>query len=250
VEQETAQWTTYTFDQMDRKTQVNDPDLGLWTYNYEAASRLITQTDAKQQVTSLAYDTLGRVTTKTVTGSGSFPQVTANAYDQPRNLTDDDGTTLQLANLGKLTTATQVTKLAINTGVTTRTEIQTNNYDVMGHLYYQSFDGNTLWVSDTPGTPPNLSKALPSNILRSRYWADGSLRSRKTADGKWTGDYVYDLAGRLASIDNGFTTTTTPTEPNAYITSIAYNARGQSTSVAYGNGLTSINTYNPTRGFG
>ena len=52
-----------------RRTRVNDPDLGSWSYDYDSASRLIAQTDAKGQRTELSYDALSRVTTKLVRGT-------------------------------------------------------------------------------------------------------------------------------------------------------------------------------------
>jgi YD repeat-containing protein len=50
------------------------------------------------------------------------------------------------------------------------------------------------------------------------------------------GDYTYDLAGRLSAIDNA--SPTSATEPDLFIQAIQHNARGQATSVAYGNGAT------------
>jgi YD repeat-containing protein len=45
-----------------RKIASNDPDLGAWTYAYDTASELVSQTDAKSQTTTLTYDILGRLT--------------------------------------------------------------------------------------------------------------------------------------------------------------------------------------------
>jgi YD repeat-containing protein len=39
------------------------------------------------------------------------------------------------------------------------------------------------------------------------------------------------------------------TQPDLYITSQLYNARGQTTAFTYGDGTTSTYTYNPQRGF-
>jgi YD repeat-containing protein len=36
--------------------------MGTWSYTYDALGELLTQTDAKSQVTTLTYDLLGRVT--------------------------------------------------------------------------------------------------------------------------------------------------------------------------------------------
>ena len=45
-----------------RKVASSDPDLGTWTYAYDTASELVSQTDAKSETTTLSYDVLGRMT--------------------------------------------------------------------------------------------------------------------------------------------------------------------------------------------
>ncbi|MGE0030446.1 MAG: RHS repeat domain-containing protein [Steroidobacteraceae bacterium] len=42
-----------------------DPDLGSWTYSLNSLGELVSQTDAKSQVTSVIYDLLGRPTSRT-----------------------------------------------------------------------------------------------------------------------------------------------------------------------------------------
>jgi RHS repeat-associated protein len=85
------------------------------------------------------------------------------------------------------------------------------------------------------------------------YWPDGSLKRKQLADNTWTGNYTYDLAGRLTAIDNAATpvttTVTTTAEPDFFIAGIAYNARGSATSVTYGNGAVATYAYNPQRGW-
>jgi YD repeat-containing protein len=41
---------------------MNDPDMGTWTYSYNALGKLVSQTDAKGQTSTMAYDKLGRMT--------------------------------------------------------------------------------------------------------------------------------------------------------------------------------------------
>jgi YD repeat-containing protein len=53
------------YDARGRKWKSNDPDLGKWTYAYNGFGDLLTQTDAKGQITTLTYDVLGRMITKT-----------------------------------------------------------------------------------------------------------------------------------------------------------------------------------------
>ena len=60
--------TTMQYDLLGRKTQMDDPDKGLWSYVYNAAGELVQQTDAKAQVASFSYDKLGRMTQRVEVG--------------------------------------------------------------------------------------------------------------------------------------------------------------------------------------
>jgi RHS repeat-associated protein len=51
----------HVYDLRGRKTDSYDPDMGHWTYAYDAFGELVQQTDAKGQVTALTYDILGRL---------------------------------------------------------------------------------------------------------------------------------------------------------------------------------------------
>ena len=56
--------TVITYDALGRKTAMVDPDMGQWTYAYDTAGNLITQTDALSQSVLFAYDPLNRLTGK------------------------------------------------------------------------------------------------------------------------------------------------------------------------------------------
>jgi len=66
-----------------------------------------------------------------------------------------------------------------------------------------------------------------------------------SADGN--GIHGHDLAGRLITIDNA--NAASGSEPDLFISSMGYNARGQTTSIAYGNGVSTSFTYNAARGW-
>ncbi|MEO0511192.1 MAG: RHS repeat-associated core domain-containing protein, partial [Verrucomicrobiota bacterium] len=51
-----------SYDIRGNKTGMVDPDMGTWSYTYNALGQLVTQTDAELQVTKKAYDDLGRIT--------------------------------------------------------------------------------------------------------------------------------------------------------------------------------------------
>jgi len=60
------------YDLSGRKTQMNDPDLGVWSYAYNALGSLTSQDDAKSQRTCLYYDILNRPTGKYYTNTSTF----------------------------------------------------------------------------------------------------------------------------------------------------------------------------------
>ncbi|WP_406656532.1 FG-GAP-like repeat-containing protein [Methanolobus sp. ZRKC2] len=52
----------FTYDSLGRKVAMNDPDMGIWTYEYDLNGNLISQTDARGVSIDLTYDALDRVT--------------------------------------------------------------------------------------------------------------------------------------------------------------------------------------------
>lgn len=56
------------YDTRGRKTWSYTPDMGGWTYEYNALGELVKQTDAKSQITSFVYDVLGRMTQRVEPG--------------------------------------------------------------------------------------------------------------------------------------------------------------------------------------
>ena len=52
---------TLDYDERNRKISMNDPDMGVWAYEYDGFDQLVKQTDAKGQVVTTEYDMLGRL---------------------------------------------------------------------------------------------------------------------------------------------------------------------------------------------
>ena len=59
------------YDMLGRKTTMADPDMGAWTYAYDAVGNLVAQDDAKGQRLCLYYDDLDRLAGKVYTGAGT-----------------------------------------------------------------------------------------------------------------------------------------------------------------------------------
>ena len=67
------------------------------------------------------------------------------------------------------------------------------------------------------------------------------------ADGTWSGVYLYNGAGQLASVDNA--TLASASEPASFISAMAYNAAGQMTAITYGNGAVTSYGYDDKGGW-
>jgi RHS repeat-associated protein len=213
----------YAYDGLGNRTSVTDPDLGSWSYTYDAAGKLLTQTDAKTNVTTLAYDVLGRVRTKIVAGAAIQTETTTNSYDEAR---------AGFLNNGKLTSATKT--VPVNGAIPAVNVARQYDYDLAGRLSKET----------------HLNVNGQTKTLSFDYWPDGSIKRKIAADGT-RADYAYDLAGRLQSARNsGLTDSDNPApSPSFYITNMNYNAKGQTTSITYGNGVSSTYSYNDARGF-
>jgi YD repeat-containing protein len=55
---------SFAYDSLGRKTQLNDPDLGIWRYKYDLAGNLIKQTDNIGNQIKISYDSLNRILQK------------------------------------------------------------------------------------------------------------------------------------------------------------------------------------------
>jgi RHS repeat-associated protein len=211
------QWT-YTLDGLGRRTASTDPDLGARSSTYDNASRMLTQTDAMNRVTTVTYDNMSRVLSKTIAGPSLATETSTMTYDEAR---------AGYFNVGSLTTALR--SVPVNGSLPAVSISKQFDYELAGRLARETH----VAVNGT------------NRVLNFEYWPDGSLKRKQRADGVWTGQHNYTLAGELFSIDNA--TTTSTSEPDLYITGIVYNGRGQATTVNYGNGVTVTNTYNDQR---
>ena len=77
--------TTLTYDYAGRKLSMNDPDMGAWSYAYDALGNLTRQKDAKNQRICFYYDLLNRLTGKHYRTNNSCPNpptlTTTYTYD-------------------------------------------------------------------------------------------------------------------------------------------------------------------------
>ena len=75
-----------TYDQIGRKLSMNDPDMGAWSYSYDAIGNLTGQVDARSCSLTLTYDLLNRLSGKSSSGAGCGTQVSSTyTYDSGSN---------------------------------------------------------------------------------------------------------------------------------------------------------------------
>ena len=201
---------TFVYDSLSRLTNSNGPESGSTAYSYDPNGNVTTKTDARGISTTFAYDTLNRVNSKTYsdgtpTASFFYDNASCCPYFSPA-----------LQNtIGRLVYA-QAAGQAIDY----------ISYDAMGRTNYE-------------------------------YQAPPSIYGR----GSYTLAYGYDLAGDITSATNGMGVTLTYSYPAGRLTQVTsslsdwyhpatllsgvhYNALGEMTSAALGNGATQSLAYN------
>lgn len=70
VENATGNLTKLTYDSLGRKITMRDPDMGNWSYGFDAAGNLNYQRDGKGQMILFEYDALNRLTKKSYATGG------------------------------------------------------------------------------------------------------------------------------------------------------------------------------------
>jgi RHS repeat-associated protein len=104
--------TRMTYDGLGRKTGMVDPDMGTWSYWYDAAGRMIQQFDAKNQHVDFFYsaDPLGRLVLKIAWDAAfSAPMHTYYTYDSAQG---DPGYNVSKGQLYKITSPEGWTKFS------------------------------------------------------------------------------------------------------------------------------------------
>lgn len=204
-----------TYDLGGRKTQMVDPDMGMWTYHYDALGNLTTQTDARGCAIVMSYDLLNRLTGKTYTGPGAcdptsdvsykYDSYTAftgytptnnNPVGQRTGMVDGSGQTIwEYDARGR-----KVVELKTITGSGVfKTGWVYNSADLLQTTKYPSGNtGSTGEEVTTSYTPQMLAKQLTSTLTptslmpASQYDAAGRLTSRTLITSSLYQSYTYN----------------------------------------------------------
>lgn len=187
-----------------RRTRLNDPSAGTYTYSYNSFGELLTETTPKG-TTTYAYDTFGKPTSKTMTGdltNHSLAYVYDNTTKLLKTINGRDLTNSNRAYTYQYTYDSYKRPATVteNTGLT-RFELRTT-YDSYGRVHKETQIAALTGGASKTVTTRNGYDA--SGILK-EIWNDG------TTDRLWQLNQL--------------------------------NARGQALSVTLGNGMRSTKTY-------
>ncbi len=200
---------TLTYDLLGRKTQMIDPDMGTWNYQYNGYGELVSQTDALSQTVTMEYDDLGRMT-KRIEPEGE------SVWEY--------GTSASLHNIGKLVSVSGPDELST----------KSYTYDNLGR------PSEATTVIDLPpyDTTPNY-------ITGQTYDSAGrvSLVQYPFVGGsRFQVKNHYNLRGYLKKV-------TSPDGTTVYWEAKELNARGQLELILLGNGASVANAYQPETGW-
>ena len=181
---------TMTYDSLGRKLSMSDPDMGAWYYAYDDSGYLVAQVDARGVTTTLAYDPLGRVITKTYTvPTGTLVAETEPVYygytgDLRTSMRDGSGSTVwQYDPAGRLLAETRTIQGAtFQTGYTYdgfgRLETMTYPDGEVVSYTYSLEDGQLTGVS---GQDVYLADAVYNPLGQPTTWALGGVVTQTLA---------------------------------------------------------------------
>jgi len=192
--------TSITYDSLGRKTSMNDPDMGQWSYEYDVLGNLISQTDAKGQTISFSYDQLNRLTQKTsgVTSLATYYYDDAskdNSIGRLSKVIDQNCTTeFFYDNLGREITSEKTIDATTYT-------IQ-RSYDTLDRLTSITYpDGEEVgYTYDVnSGSIEEVASAATTYIQDVTYNAKGQIKTIEYGNDVST-DYTYGNDLRLSRI--------------------------------------------------
>lgn len=198
--------TTLNYDLRGRKIGMQDPAMGVWDYEYNAFSELVWQKDSLSHEVSMAYDELGRMTTRTE------PDLVSHWYYDYK----EGGVTPCGASVGKLCEATA------DNGYR-----RTHQYDAIGRLT------STSTVLESAMSPAVISRVYnpTTGRVHKQTWPTGySVEYDYTAQGPSSAP-GYLL--RVRGIEDGV--------QNASMQILSMDEQGNVSSYVMGNSVVTVN---------
>src|SRR5689334_22006664 len=218
-----SQTRTFAYDSLSRLTSAANPESGTISYGYDNNGNLTSKTDPRTTggsnwTTSIAYDALNRVITKSYSNDGGVTPPVKYYYDNA-SLPSGAPSFTRGYSTGRLVAVTYGSSSSNGTY---------RGYDELGRVVrqYQQTDGVNYLTEAT--------YYLNSAMATETYPSVPGASDRRTVS------YSLDSAGRLSSLSSSATTYA----PAASVSSIGYAPHNALTTETYGNGLIHGVTYN------
>jgi RHS repeat-associated protein len=212
-----VQTRTFVYDSLKRLTSVTNPETGTISYGYDANGNLTSRIDARSITTTITYDTINRVTSRSYNDSPQTP--TVSYFYDAQTLPGGAPSYSRGYSTGRLVAVTYGAGSSAGTY---------RGFDAMGRVVtqYQRTDSVNYLIEAT-------------------YYANSSLQTQKYPSVPGAGDrrlvsYTNDAAGRLSSLSS----VATSYAPAASVSSIGYAAHNALNTETYGNGLIHAIAYN------
>ena len=216
------------YDALGHKTRMVDPDKGTWRYRHNALGELTCQIDANGQGTQVAYDELGRRTTRRDrTGVSSLSSCSGTTRG---TTTWTYGTAAQTASFGQVTHESSQYNDAQGANHTTTRDY---GYDTLGRVervdtvIAEAGGFNRSYVEQT--TFDQFGRVFQ------QFDAAGGNRGTR---------FIYNARGYLSQLREA----RGGTAGQVYWTVQAQDARGQVTLAEFGNGIEMSAVYEPATG--
>lgn len=206
--------TTTTFDALGSRTSLNDPDMGLWQYQYNAAGETVSEINANGQCIRSHYDVQGRVYARhdylSSSCSGAIQTTSSWQYDLikiglPSMESDSASGTVRHFEYDSLTRLVATdTSIRIHGSSASRNYRQEQTYDQHGRPF-QSLD-LVFGGSHEHAISPGLARKVG---VRFDYNTQG--HQRRIVNAQLTSDVYYEVLatnsrGQVTSDKRGDTT--------------------------------------------
>ena len=198
--------TLIEYDQLGRKTWMDDPDMGEWDYAYDASSNLVRQTDNRDNRLCFYYDDLNRMTAKYHSGTGTAACPAVGSGELLATYTYYDSG----PGLGMLET--------VSGGNAPGNFSDTFNYDYRGRVTNQTRtinDRNYTMASAYDNLDRPIAITYPDGeVVATSY--DGQMPDSLTADATDTNttplvdNVTYNERGQMTFLDRATVPNTTP----------------------------------------
>jgi len=201
-----ANVTINTYDLRGFKETMDDPDMGQWGYTYNVLGELISQTNANSQTTTMTYDLLGRLKTRTEPEG-----ITTWNYD---SATKGIGKLASVVHYGGYSRTESYDSLgrpsSSSTTINGAVYATSTTYDSVGRVDELTYPGG-FKVKHNYTALGYLEKVVNATTPTTEYWQAygmdvfGNVTSA-VVGGIHTEKIYSNNTGRLESISAGFTT--------------------------------------------